>query len=179
MCETHCLFPRPVTGHHVAVLPPLAVEFLIGRIIDVALKVRTSKKVLDNLARVPVPDVVPRCLPFRRTGRLGERAIVLEASVLPLNISNLDRIDLTMEISVVDDGRRAAMGNERGCPQLEEVVNPSPRKLGIGVHELCEFEPGPRCKRGPIVARLGGWGFWWNVGGDKIAVLITAQACEE
>ena len=90
-----------------------------------------------------MPDVIPRCLPFWGTGCFWGRAVILEASILPLDISNIDHIDLAKEISVVGDGWRAAMGNERGSPQLKEFVDPSPRKLGVGERKLCKFEPSP------------------------------------
>ena len=71
------------------------------------------------------------------------------------------------------------MGNERGSPQLKEFVDLSLRKLGIGIHKLREFEPGPGQKRGPIVVHIDDRGFWWGVGGNENAMLITVQACEE
>ena len=71
------------------------------------------------------------------------------------------------------------MGNERGSPQLKEFVNLSLRKLSVGIRKLRKFKPGPGQKRGPIVVRIDDRGFWWGVGGNKNAMLITAQACEE
>jgi hypothetical protein len=110
----------------VAILSLLVIKLPICCVVDVALKVRTSEKVLDDIARVPIPNVVPRSLPLGRTGCFGERTVILQVGVLPLDIANLDCIDLAMEISVVGDGRRVTVGNERGGTQFEELVDLSP-----------------------------------------------------
>ena len=83
-----------------------------------------------------------------------------------------------MEILSVGDGRRVTVGNERGGPQLEEFVNLSLRKLSVGIRKLRKFKPGPGQKRGPIVICVDNQCFWWGVGDDENAMLITAQACE-
>ena len=77
MHRTYSLFPCPIPRHQVAVLSLLTVEFLIWCIVDLALKIRTSKEVLDDVARIPVPDVVTCSLPLWETGCFREGAIVL------------------------------------------------------------------------------------------------------
>lgn len=71
------MLPSPVAGHHITILSLLAVELSIRRVVNVAFKIWTSKEVLDNVARVPIPDVIARGLPLWRTGCFGEGAMIL------------------------------------------------------------------------------------------------------
>jgi len=143
------------------------------------LKVRTSQDVLDNLMRVPVPNVVPRGLPLWMASRSGERALILEAGVLPPNVVELDRINLPVKIFVVGDRWQVAVRNERGGPQFEELVDLLLREFSIGEHKLGEFETSPGCERRPIVVCLHSWYFSWGVWGDRGSMPITALACRE
>ena len=110
------LLPRPVARHHVTVLLLLAIEFLISHIVNLAFKIRMSEEVFDDVARVPIPDVVAHSLPLWRTSRFGERAVILQVNTFPLDIAHLDRVNLAMEIPVVGNRRSVTMGNECGSP---------------------------------------------------------------
>ena len=100
---TYRLFPSPVAGHHITVLSLLAIEFFISCVVNVAFKIQAGKKVLDDVTRVPIPDVVARSLPLWRTSCFGEGAVILQVNIFPLYIAHLNRINLAMEISVVGD----------------------------------------------------------------------------
>lgn len=173
------MFPGPVPGHHIAVLLLLAVEFLICRIVDVAFKIWTSKEVLNDFTRVPIPDVMVRGLPLWKTSRFGEGAVILQVNIFPPDIAHLNCVNLAMEIPVVGDGRQVTMGNKCGGPQLKKVVNLSSRKLCICEHEFRKFKPSSGLERGPIAVGFHGQGFWWNAWRDKFPMLVTPQACEE
>ena len=137
-----------------------------------------SEDVLDNIARVPIPNVVPHGFPLWGTGHFRRGTLILQGNALPLNIAHRDCVDLAMKIPVVGDGRGVAMGNERGSPQFKKVVNLSSRKFSVRKHELREFKPGSGREGGPIVIGFGGWCFWWNIRWDKLSMFITPQACE-
>ena len=77
MHRTYGLFPCPAPRHQITVLSLLAVEFLIWCVVDLALEIRTSEEVLDDVTRIPVPDVVAHGLPLRETGCFREGAVVL------------------------------------------------------------------------------------------------------
>ena len=77
MHRTYSLFPCPVPRHQITVLSLLAVEFLIWCVVNLALKIRMSEEVLDDIARIPVPDIITRSLPLRETGCFREGAVVL------------------------------------------------------------------------------------------------------
>jgi hypothetical protein len=177
--KTHTLPPYPVSRHHVAILAPLVVKFLIWGVVDVALEVWSCEKILDDVARVPIPNFVPRGLPLGRASCFGGRTVVFQADALPADVAHLDCVDLTKEIPVVVNGGRAAMGDKCCSPKLEELVDLSPRKLGVCKHELCQFKPGSRREGRPVVVCLDGRSFWWNIWQDEIPMLITAQPCEE
>jgi len=121
--KTYGLPPRPITRHHVAILPFLSIKFLIWCVINVLLEIRTSQDVHDHLARVPVPNVVHRGLPFWRTSRHWERALVFQAGILPPNITKVNCVDLLMKILVTGDWWGIAVGNKCGGPQLKELVD--------------------------------------------------------
>lgn len=70
-------------------------------------------------------------------------SLILEAGILPLNIANLDCVNLLVEVSLVDDRWRITMRNKCGSPQFQQLVNLSPRELGISKRELGEFETSP------------------------------------
>lgn len=91
-------------------------EFLVRRVVDVAIEVRSCKDVLDNLARVPVPNLMDGSHPLRRTRCSGERLIIAELGTFPSNIAKLNGVDLTVEILMVGEGWGVMVGNERGSP---------------------------------------------------------------
>ena len=80
---TYRLLPCPIAGHQVSILSLLTNEFLVCSVVDMTIKVWTSKNILDHLARVPVPNVVLPSHPFRSASSFRERAVVLQAGVLP------------------------------------------------------------------------------------------------
>ena len=108
--------PCPISGHQVSVLPFLVIEFPIRDVVNMALKVWTCEDVLDDLARVPIPDVILCRLPFWMTSCPWEESFIFEVSMLPLNVAKVDRVDLSMEIEVVGDGDRVVMGDQCCSP---------------------------------------------------------------
>ena len=90
-----------------------------------------------------MPDVVVRCFPFWGTSRFRDVSLVLETGVFPLSAAELDRVDLLVEVLMVDNWRRITMRNEHGSPELKQPVNLSLRELGIGKRELGKFKACP------------------------------------
>jgi hypothetical protein len=138
------LFPSPLARHYITVSSLLISILLICCVVDVAFKVWTSKEIPDDVTRVPKPNLVGCGLPLQESSFFREGVIVLEVCILPLDATKLDGINLLMEVPMVDDGRRVAVGHERGSPQFKEPVNPSLRKFGVSKDELCEFKTSPR-----------------------------------
>ena len=141
--KTYRLLPRPVPRHDVAVLSLITIELPVRRMVDMLLKVWTSKNVFDDLAWISVPDIIVCRLPFGGASCFRAGSLILEAGILPPNIANLDRVNLLVEVSLVDDRWRITMRNKCGSPQFQQLVNLSPRELGISKRELGEFETSP------------------------------------
>ena len=147
VCETYRLSPCPVSGHYIAVPSLLAIKLLICHVVNVTINVRIGQDILDDLTRVPMPNIILHGLPLRDASCSGERTFVLEATVFPLNVAKLDCIDLLVKILVIGDGWRVVVGNECGHPEFEEFVDLLLREFGVGRNELCKFEANPRYER--------------------------------
>ena len=88
-----------------------------------AIKLWAGKNILDHLTRVPIPNVIFPRHPLRTAGHFGEGTIVFETGILPRNAAELDCVDLLVKILVVGDGWGVIVGDERGGPQFEELIN--------------------------------------------------------
>jgi len=53
---------------------------------------------------------------------------------------------------VISDGGEIAMGDERGTPDVEKLINNTLREMGLEVEDFSKFKPCSRCERGPVVA---------------------------
>ena len=70
-----------------------------------------------------VPDLIISSHPFRCWSIIWSKAIVPNSVRLPGYMAELDRIDRCMEIVVVDNWCGVLMGEERGIPDTEKLVN--------------------------------------------------------
>ena len=84
-----------------------------------AIKVRIGEDAPDHVAGVLEPKVILCSLPFWRASRFRGGAVVSERGVLPRDAAKVNCVYLVVEISVVGDGWRVPMGNERGGPEFE------------------------------------------------------------
>ena len=96
MCGTYGLSPSPVSRHHISALLLLTIELLIGHIVNMAIEVWMCEDILDDLVRVPIPDVVLRSHPLWIMSCFWKRVFIFEASVFPLNTTKVNRVDLSM-----------------------------------------------------------------------------------
>lgn len=88
---------------------------------------------MDDLPGVAVPEVVFSLHPLRHwTGRRTE-PLVLGGVRLPWDISQFDCIDLRKEVLMISDRWYIAMRNERGCPDVEKLVDEALREVGLEV----------------------------------------------
>ena len=50
------------------------------------------------------------------------------------------RIDLPMQVTVIDDGWKFVVGNKRSTPDGEELIENTVREVGFGVEYFGKFE---------------------------------------
>jgi len=75
-----------------------------------AIKIQACKDVLDDFARITVPNVVLRSLPLRMASCYREGPLVFKVIMLPLNIAKVDCVDLSIKINVVRNGGESLWG---------------------------------------------------------------------
>jgi hypothetical protein len=92
-------------------------------------EVHVHQHAFDNIAWVPVPDIILLGHPLRGTGGPWKGAIVLEDFVFPLDITEMDGVKLLAKILMSGNGWSVIVGNECGGPKLEEPVSLFLRKL--------------------------------------------------
>ena len=112
-----------------------------------AIEIRAREDVLDDFARVPVPNVVLHSLPLWMAGCRREGTLIFEVIVLPLNVAEADHIDLSMKIEVVRNGGRVIVRDQCCGPQFQDVVDLPLREFRVGEKEVSKFKTGPGGER--------------------------------
>lgn len=120
---TNTLPPSPVSRHEVAVLSLATHKLAIGDVVNPINKFRVREDVVDDLARVAIPDPILGSHPFRRRPILWTKAVVLGGVRLPRYVAKLDFINHGMKFVVINDWCQLVVGDQRSAPDPEELVD--------------------------------------------------------
>jgi hypothetical protein len=123
MPVTYGLVPGPVATHKIAILSLPTLKVTVWAIINARGKLGVCEHVVDDLPRVTVPKVVVGLHPLWYRSTLGVQPLVLGSVGLPRDVSKSDCIDPGVEIFVIGDGGGVTVGDERGSPDVEQLVN--------------------------------------------------------
>jgi hypothetical protein len=138
----YTLSPCPITGHHVTVLSFPFIEFLVWGVVDMAVKVGVREDGVNDFTRVSEPNIIFRRLPFRGASRYRGGALVLEGDVFPLDITEFNCIDLSVEVVVVGDRWYVVVRNKCSGPNFEKSVDLLLSKFRLSEQEIGKFKAG-------------------------------------